>query len=59
MGQQVGVDGGGAEDWRIILPLSKPASAVVGMFTFLGVWNDYLGPLIYLNDRTERLTCTR
>ncbi|GAB2589700.1 carbohydrate ABC transporter permease [Kribbella endophytica] len=36
--------------WRIILPLSKPALAVVGVFTFLGVWNDYLGPLIYLND---------
>ncbi|TCC58215.1 carbohydrate ABC transporter permease [Kribbella pittospori] len=36
--------------WRIILPLSKPALAVVSVFTFLGVWNDYLGPLIYLND---------
>jgi multiple sugar transport system permease protein len=36
--------------WRIILPLSKPALAVVGVFTFLHVWNDYLGPLIYLND---------
>ncbi len=36
--------------WMIILPLSKPALAVVGVFTFLGVWNDYLGPLIYLNS---------
>ncbi|ACQ82033.1 binding-protein-dependent transport systems inner membrane component [Beutenbergia cavernae DSM 12333] len=36
--------------WRIVLPLSKPALMVVGIFTFLGVWNDYLGPLIYLND---------
>lgn len=39
--------------WRIILPLSKPALAVVGVFTFLGVWNDYLGPLIYLNDSNK------
>ena len=34
---------------RIILPLSKPALAVVGLFQFMGAWNDYLGPLIYLN----------
>src|SRR5690606_29193706 len=36
--------------WLIVLPLSKPALAVVGVFTFLNVWNDYLGPLIYLNS---------
>ncbi|HIE50397.1 MAG TPA: carbohydrate ABC transporter permease [Armatimonadetes bacterium] len=34
--------------WRIILPLSKPALAVVALFHFLYVWNDFLGPLIYL-----------
>lgn len=34
---------------RIILPLSKPALAVVGLFQFMGAWNNYLGPLIYLN----------
>ncbi len=34
---------------RIILPLSVPAMAVVGLFRFLGAWNDYLGPLIYAN----------
>ena len=36
--------------WRIILPLAKPALAVVGLFTFRGVWNNFIGPLIYLND---------
>lgn len=36
--------------FMIILPLSKPALAVVSVFTFLTVWNDYLGPLIYLNS---------
>jgi ABC-type glycerol-3-phosphate transport system permease component len=35
--------------WRIILPLSKPALAVVLLFRFLWSWNDYLGPLIYIN----------
>jgi multiple sugar transport system permease protein len=34
--------------WRIILPLSKPALAVVALFDFMWSWNDYLGPLIYL-----------
>jgi len=36
--------------WRIMLPLSKPSLATVGVFGFLFAWNDFLGPLIYLND---------
>ena len=35
---------------RIILPLTKPALVVVGMFAFMNTWNDFLGPLIYLNS---------
>jgi len=35
----------------IILPLSKPALAVVTIFTFIAVWDDYLNPLIYLNSQ--------
>lgn len=35
----------------IILPLSKPALSVVALFTFMHVWNDFLGPLIYLTDQ--------
>jgi ABC-type glycerol-3-phosphate transport system permease component len=35
--------------FRIILPLSVPALAVVSLFTFMDAWNDYLGPLIYVN----------
>ncbi|MGI6381487.1 MAG: carbohydrate ABC transporter permease [Anaerolineae bacterium] len=34
---------------RVILPLAKPALAVVALFRFVSAWNDYLGPLIYLN----------
>ncbi|MSR82730.1 MAG: carbohydrate ABC transporter permease [Candidatus Latescibacteria bacterium] len=37
--------------WRIILPLIKPALAAVAIFTFMGTWNDFMGPLIYLNDQ--------
>lgn len=39
--------------WRIALPLSKPALATVALFSFLGAWNDYLGPLIYLSDEAK------
>nr|WP_274655036.1 carbohydrate ABC transporter permease [Paenibacillus humicola] len=35
---------------HIIVPLSKPALIVVGIFTFIGVWNEFLGPVIYLNS---------
>lgn len=35
---------------RIFLPLSKPALATLAIFTFMLTWNDFLGPLIYLND---------
>jgi ABC-type glycerol-3-phosphate transport system permease component len=36
--------------WQIILPLTKPALATVMIFTFMGVWNDFLGPLLYLQS---------
>ena len=41
--------------FRIILPLSRPALAVVALFAFMGVWNDYLSPLIYL-QRPQQFT---
>ena len=36
--------------WRIVLPLSKPALATVALFQFVASWNDFSGPLLYLND---------
>lgn len=36
--------------WKIGLPLTKPALATVAIFSFNGAWNDFLGPLLYLND---------
>jgi len=38
--------------WMVILPLAKPALAVVALFQFIGSWNDYFGPLIYLSDKS-------
>ena len=36
--------------WRIIFPISTPILVLVIIFTFVDVWNDFMGPLIYLND---------
>lgn len=41
--------------WRIILPQSVPALLAVGVLDFVSKWNDFLGPLIYLN-RTSTYT---
>ncbi len=38
---------------RVMLPLSKPALATCALFQFLATWNDFLGPLIYINDPTK------
>ncbi len=35
--------------WRIMLPLAKPGLAVLGIFTFVGNWNDFFWPLVVLN----------
>lgn len=44
----------GAHEWtiffRLVLPLAKPALATVALFQFLGTWNDFFGPLLYIND---------
>lgn len=46
------IDGCGhlATYWHVILPLLKPPLAAVGIFQFMGTWNDFLGPLIYLSS---------
>ena len=38
---------------QIIVPLARPALAVVALFQFLATWNDFLGPLIYLTDQQD------
>ena len=39
---------------HIMLPLSKPALSTLTIFTFVATWNDYLGPLIYLNSQEKK-----
>jgi multiple sugar transport system permease protein len=38
--------------FRIMLPLSQPALATLTIFTAVFVWNDFMGPLIYLNSQS-------
>jgi multiple sugar transport system permease protein len=40
--------------WRIVLPLSGPALATLGVFTFTAQWNNFLWPLIVINDEQMR-----
>ena len=40
--------------WRVMLPLSRPAVATLGIFTFLFIWNDFTWPLIVLNSNEMR-----
>ena len=43
--------------WKVLLPLTLPAQATLGVFTFLGSWNDYWWPLISAT-RSDRFTLT-
>ena len=36
---------------KIIMPMAKPALCTVGVFTFMNTWNDFMGPLLYLDDQ--------
>jgi len=37
--------------WHLMLPLIKPSLAAIAIFTFLGTWNNFMGPLIYIADQ--------
>ena len=39
--------------WAIIMPLSLPAMATAAIFSFIWTWEDFLGPLVYLNDMKD------
>jgi len=41
--------------WRVLLPAVKPGLITVGLFSFLAAWNDFMAPLILIND-SERMT---
>lgn len=50
--EQARIDGASnyRQYWQIMLPLSKPVLATVTIFSLMGHWNDFMGPLIYVND---------
>lgn len=39
--------------FKIMLPMSKPAIATVGVLSFIGSWNDYIWPLMVLTDKSK------
>jgi multiple sugar transport system permease protein len=39
--------------WYVIVPQVKPTLAAIAIMSFLGAWNEFLGPLIYLRDQTN------
>ena len=48
----------GANHWtvfsKVLLPLTKPALVTVGVFSFMGAWRDFTGPLLYLNEPEQQ-----
>jgi putative aldouronate transport system permease protein len=38
--------------WSVVMPLSKPVLATFGLFYAVGLWNDYMSPLLYLSDQS-------
>ncbi|MEY4841338.1 MAG: L-arabinose transport system permease protein AraQ [Planctomycetota bacterium] len=39
--------------WTVILPLCRPVTAICAVFTFIGTWNDFMGPLVYLHAEEQ------
>jgi multiple sugar transport system permease protein len=39
--------------WSVMLPQIKPALAVIGVTTFMAAWNNFMGPLIYINSSSK------
>ena len=52
LGEAAKIDGAGEfrTFFQIVMPQAKPGAATLTIFTFVGQWNDYISPLIYLNS---------
>ena len=50
--EQARIDGASSwrQYWQIMLPLSKPVLSTVMIFSLMGHWNDFMNPLIYINN---------
>ncbi len=55
--ESAALDGAGAFGlfWHVALPLARPALSTLGIFTFIGSWNDFLAPMVFL-DSLDRYT---
>ncbi len=42
--------------WKIVIPLAKPAIAAIGLFAFLGAWNDFFSQNLYLIENPNNWT---
>lgn len=40
--------------WRIVFPTARPAVTVIAIFSAVGTWNDFMGPLLYLQDQSKQ-----
>jgi len=40
--------------WRVVFPMARPAVAAVAIFSAVGSWNDFMGPLLYLQDEAKQ-----
>ena len=38
---------------HVIVPSIRPALAAIAIFTFMGTWNNFMGPLVFLNDQSK------
>jgi cellobiose transport system permease protein len=49
------IDGAGffRQYWNIVLPMIRPALSFLAIYAFVGAWNDYIWPLVVLNDPTH------
>ena len=39
--------------WHVMFPLVTPTIAIIAIYTFIGTWNNFMGPLVYVNDERQ------
>ncbi|HEY3321238.1 MAG TPA: carbohydrate ABC transporter permease [Planctomycetota bacterium] len=39
--------------WHVVVPLARPALAMVALFQFMGSWKDFMGPMLYMTNKSQ------
>jgi multiple sugar transport system permease protein len=39
--------------WHVVVPLARPALAMVALFNFMGCWKDFMGPMLYMTNKSQ------